>query len=509
LGTAGYMSPEQARGKAVDKRTDIWAFGVVLFEMLTGRPLYDGTDVTETLAAVIKEEPDWNRVPSKVRRLLQHCLEKDPKRRLQDIGDMELLVEETSSVPITNRLPWALTALLAVSFAVAVGGWWRASGFLQESQSVRFVISPPEKGTFDSGSGAAASYNAGSISPDARRLAFTVRDSSGKILLWVRDLDSLTAQPLPGTDGASVPFWSPNNRSIAFFSEGKLKRVESSGGPVQTLADIAASRGGAWSSQGVIVFTRTLQGPLYRIAETGGEVSLATMLGPQQRNHRSPSFLPDGEHFLYYAVGSSEDESGVFFGTLRGNTGARVTASDSGAVYAPPGYLLFVRQAALVAQKFDLKTLQVTGQAIPIAQSVASIQGGAPHSVSLNGTLVYRTGVGAQSMQLAWFDRAGRILQKIAQPGGYISPSLAPNGRRFAVHRHDGNGGDIWLIDGETSSRWTFDESRHYSNPIWSSDGEAIAFGAIRNGKWAIYQKRSDGSGGEQLLVEPGAISVP
>jgi eukaryotic-like serine/threonine-protein kinase len=363
LGTAAYMSPEQARGKHVDKGTDIWAFGVVLFEMLTGRRLYEGTDVTEILAAVIKEEPDWNRVPAKVRRLLRHCLEKDPKRRLHDIRDMDLLLEVPPASPAIRRALLLVTAsLLAIALAVAAWGWLRASLPLPEAETVRFVVLPPEKTIFDSGVGAGPTYNPGSISPDGRKLAFTVRDSSRKIMLWVRPLDSLNAQPLAGTDGASAPFWSPDNRSIAFFADGKLKRIEAGGGPVQTLSDIAAPRGGAWSSLGVIVFTRIIQGPLYRVPASGGEVTLATTLGPLQRLHRSPSFLPDGDHFLYFAVGSSEGP-GIFLGSLSGDKALRLGESDSGAVYATPGYLLFVRQGALMAQKFDLKRYQLIEQA--------------------------------------------------------------------------------------------------------------------------------------------------
>jgi eukaryotic-like serine/threonine-protein kinase len=413
---------------------------------------------------------------------------------------------------------WSVAAAALVVTAMTIPTMWhlREAALLpqspassaSQSTSIRFLVLPPEKGRFDSGAGSAAAYNSGGISPDGRKLAFTVRDTSGRVLLWVRALDSIDAQALPGTDRASLPFWSPDSRSIGFFADGKLKRVDANGGPVQTVTDLASPRGGAWGRQDVILFSRYGQGPLYRVLATGGEPTPATVLTPQQRSHRVPTFFPDGERFTYFANGAG-DSNGVFITNLKSGETRRLAASDSVALYSA-GYVLLVEQGGLMAQPFSLTTLQFTGQATRIAESVASIQGVPGFSVSANGTLIYRKGSNAQKLQLAWFDRRGKLIRTIGQAGGYMSPSLAPDGKRIAVHRHDGAGGDIWVAaDGETFSRFTFDASQDNSVPIWSPDGRSIAFGSLRHGRWGVYEKLSNGTGNEQLLIELDAPSMP
>jgi len=256
------------------------------------------------------------------------------------------------------------------------------------------------------------------------------------------------------------------------------------------------------------VFARSSTGPLYRVSDRGRDVTPLTTVDPQQRGHRIGGFLPDGQHFTFFAFGLRES-GGLFLADLAGDPPRRLGASDSGALYSD-GYLLFMNQSTLMAQQFSLRTLQFTAQPVPFDTSVASIQSVPGLSVSTNGTLTYRKGDNAQDFQLAWFDRSGRLIQTIGQPGGYISPSVAPDGRRFVVHRHDGSGGDVWLsADGQTLSRFTFDALQDNSNPIWSPDGRTVAFGSLRNGKWGIYIKPADGSGNERLIVESAALSMP
>src|SRR5579863_3867261 len=295
LGTAGYMSPEQARGKKVDKRADIWAYGVVLWEMLTGKPLFEGEDVGHTLAAVIMKEPDWNEVPEKVRRLLQTCLQKDPRQRLQAIGDARLLLEDVGAGHVPPRvtharpLPWGIAAIAVIAAAALAFVHFRETP--PETPVLRATILPPDNATMDYANG----LGLPALSPDGKRIVFGARTADGKAPLWVRSLDALTAQPLAGTEGAAFPFWSPDSRFIAFFANGKLKKIDASGGPAITLAEAPESRGGSWSRDGVIVFQpANTGGPLFRVLSAGGASSPVAKGGG-----RLPWFLPDGRHFLY------------------------------------------------------------------------------------------------------------------------------------------------------------------------------------------------------------------
>ncbi len=376
---------------------------------------------------------------------------------------------------------------------------------------MRFFVYPPEKGSFDSGA-AGAGFAAGAISPDGRQIAFTAKDASGKILIWVRPLDTLAPQALQGTDDAAFPFWSPDSRSIGFFAQGKLKRIDVSGGPAQTLCNAPLGRGGTWNRDGVILFApSTTIGPLYRVTSAGGEPIAVTKPSPQQGSHRFPSFLPDGRHFLYFAQG----EAAVFVGALDSNAAKRVLSADSGAAYSPSGDLLFVRQGTLLRQSFDPKKLDLSGDPSMVADRIASVGGTymAAFSVSENGVLAYRNGPATTgNVQLAWFDRTGKPVETIGMPGVYRGVDVSPDGKRIAVHRHDGTGGDIWLSDSvhrESMLRFTFDASQDNSDPIWSPDGSHIAYASLRNGKWGIYQKPASGTGGEETLVEPDLPKAP
>jgi serine/threonine protein kinase len=509
LGTAAYMSPEQARGKQVDKRADIWAFGVVLYEMLTGKQLFHGDDITDTLAAVLRHQPDWEQVPPKVRRLLERCLEKDPQKRLRDIGDAWQLLEEAPQVsaPVKSKLPWGVAAALVIALAAVVIHDRRSP---PESDVVKFFISAPDKMLLDtSGVTGIPVYSAGRISPNGRKLAFAARDESGKTMLWVRSLDALAAQPLIGTEDAALPFWSPDSRSIAFFAQGKMKRMDLEGGPPLTICDAPSGRGGSWNRAGVIVFAPETTGPLKRVSPAGGDTVAVTALKAGQSGHKYPSFLLDDRHFLY-----TDTANEVFTGSLDSVDAQQrfLLAADSPPVYTPPGYLLFVRQGALLAQPFDAKKLRLSGDPIPIAEQLGLVQLGQAFSVSENGILTYRTGVGLANLQLTWVDATGKLVQSIATPGGYyLGPDLSPDGKRIAIHRHESAGGDVWIVEVSTgkTSRFTFDASQENASPIWSPDGNHIAFGSRRNGKWGIYRKLSNGTGTEELLFESEVLKMP
>ena len=526
LGTAAYMSPEQAKGKAVDRRADIWAFGVVLFEMLTGKQLYTGETAAETLASVIKDEPPFDRLPSTtpsaIRNLLRRCLQKDAKRRLQAAGDARIEIEEvlsgaTSDEPVDapqrqRPFVWIIAAavflLTTVLLASVLVYNYRSPS---ESEAVRFYVSAPDKTIFESGvNPGTAGFTGGSISPNGRRFAFTAKDGSGKVMLWVRALSTLAAQPLPGTEGAGLPFWSPDSSSIGFFADGKLKKIDFEGGPPQTLSDAPSGRGGSWNRDGVIVFAPSVTGPLNRVSSSGGAVIAATKLISGLTGHRFPSFLPDGKHFFYFVAGIAETNT-VFIGSLDSPDGQGLLSSDSQAMYAPPGYVLFLRQGTLMAQPFDVKNLRLSGVAVPIAEQVAFDGQGGAFSVSDNGALAYRIGPSAPNLHLTWVDRTGKLIESIGVPGPYLGPDLSPDGKRVAVHRHEGTGGDIWLVEaaGGKTSRLTFDASQENASPIWSPDGSHIAFGSRRNGKWGIYQKLSNGTGSEELLVESELVKTP
>jgi eukaryotic-like serine/threonine-protein kinase len=530
LGTAAYMSPEQAKGAQADWRSDVFSFGCVLYEMLTGRQVFRGESVSEVLAAVLIREADLTSLPPNLNprlpELLRRCLEKNPKRRWQAVGDLRLELETLSAAPYVGPVSveaagatpskrpvfWIAATvavlLLAVGMGVAFTLLYRS---LEEPRVVRFFVGPPEKSSFGSGSGAGGEVTLPIISPDGRRLAFTARDtaSGNKILLWVRTLDTLKPQSLPETDGAYLPFWSPDSRSIAFFAQGMLKRIDIAGGPPQNLAEAPGARGGAWSRDNVIVFAPISTGPLYRVSVSGGERVAITKLTQGQTSHRSPSFLPDGRHFLYLVTEGGQVNE-VFVGSLGSEESKRILAANAGAVYSRTGELLFTRQGTLFRQRFDTTKLDVSGDPVPVAESIGFLNNVGFFSVSNNGVLAYRTGTGLDDVVLTWVDRSGRILETVGTPGVYRGVDVSPDGQRIAVHRHDGNGGDIWVYEhSRAPQKQTFDPERDNSSPVWSPDGSRIAFGAVRNGKWSVYQKLANGTGSEELLFESDSNAAP
>ncbi len=345
-------------------------------------------------------------------------------------------------------------------------------------------------------------------------MAFVARNPERKNLLWVRPLDSLTAQPLAGTEGAMFPFWSPDSRSVGFFAQGKLKKIDASGGPPQTLCDAGLGRGGSWSREGAIVFAGEAQGPLFRVSAAGGPATPATKLDAarQEYSHRWPCFLPDGRRFLYYVRTPSTENNGTYLGSLDGQESKLLVRGESNAVYAPPGYLLFARERALMAQPFDARRAESKGDPFPIAEQVqvdAAWRG--IFSVSENGLLAYHSGPGvAGTLQLLWFDRAGKQGEAVGEPAAYRFPVISPDGQKLAVAVNEGGNVDIWVygLARKVRTRLTFAPSIEIS-PLWSPDGTRIAFASNRKGQFDTYQKASSGVGSEEPLLESSAGELP
>ncbi len=505
LGTVPYMSPEQARGKFVDQQTDIWSFGCVMYEMLAGKRAFAGETVTDVLSAIINLDPDWTALPestpSVLRLLLRRSLNKDPKHRLHEAADMRIMIEESDdeSAPAvssrTTRRSVALIALLAVALAIAstlIALYLR--NVPAEAPEMRLEISlPPDT---DQGSM--------TISPDGRRVAF-VKSSEGRGQIWIRPLNSLTAQMLQGTEGAMFPFWSADSRSVGFFADGKLKRVGISGGPPQILAASPVPRGGSWSHDDTIVFAPTT-GPLYRIPAAGGEPTPITRLEAGQFSHRFPKFLSDDRHFLYFVVGNA-GASGIYVGSVDGAPSTHLLDADANAVYLPSGFLLFVRQATLFAQRFEVAKLKLTGDPFPIASPIFFERDSyaAAVSAAINGTILYRTGPGVGFRRLVWFDRSGKEQGSVGTPdlGFPQNPQLSPDGTRVALWRTSEGNVDVWLIETLRGipTRFTTDAAND-NVPVWSPDGSRIVFSSNRNGAYDLYMKPSAGRVAEVLLKE-------
>src|SRR5262245_16226534 len=406
LGTAAYMSPEQAKGKPADKRSDIWAFGCVLYEMLTGQPAFEGESAAEILGAVLKTEPDWKRlpanVPPSVRTLLRLCLQKNPRNRRSDASDVRIDIEQAltepenagSSVGIRARsawrLAWLTTGVMTLAFALIAVVHFRETP-PAEALEMRLEITTP----------ATSSPLDFTLSPDGRSLAF-VASGDGPQRLWIRQLDQADARPLPGTEDAAFPFWSADGRSIGFFATGRLKRIDIASGQLQVLATAGTGRGGAWNSDDTILFAATSGGSLFHIPASGGEPVPATRVKPNQSDHRFPAFLPDGKHFLFYVQGDLEIQ-GIYLGSLDGGEPKRLTAADSAGAYLTPNRIVFVRQGALITRQLDLAREELVGNPETLADSVglnAVFRGG--FSVSTDGRIAYRAGEASRT-RLAWY----------------------------------------------------------------------------------------------------------
>jgi Tol biopolymer transport system component len=506
LGTAAYMAPEQARGKAVDRRADVWAFGTVVYEMLTGTRAFPGDDITDTLAAVVRAEPDWSLIPKglspTLRVFLRRCLEKDPKQRIGDIHDVRLALDgafdTTTSQTTSPAASWRRARLAWTAFAVAVLGMIALA--IPAVRHLREAPPAPLETRVDIVTPGALNSGSFALSPDGRLIVFT---ASADSRLWLRNLASDTAQPLSGTEGASLPFWSPDSRSLGFFAEDKLKRLDLGGVP-QTLAPIVRARGGTWNAEGIILFAPDGQGPLFRIAASGGQ-AVAVTTGNPQPHYRYPSFLPDGRQFVFLEYGSASG-SGIYLGSLDSGETTLLTAGGLRGLYLSPGWLLWVRGQALVAQRLDLARKALTGQAITLADPVGADSIGAiAASVSADGLVAYRAGV-ADPRQLTWFDRTGKVsgVAGGVDPEAPLSPEISPDGRRVALDRTVRGNRDVWLMDlaRDGLTRFTFDAALD-GFPVWSPDGSRIVFESKRKGgSWDLWIKPSSGAGTEDLLLE-------
>jgi len=527
LGTAAYMSPEQAKAKSVDRRADIWAFGCVLYEMLTGKVAFPGDSVTDTLAGVIRAEPDWSQLPSstpmRVRVLLQRCLQKDPKQRLRDIGDARISLDEVLSgapdpslagaaairVPLWRRaLPWALLGVTAIALVTLGWVYFRLANTLPNAEVTRLQIPLPDKMSFAGGF---------ELSPDGRQGAFVGIGSDGVQRIWVRPLDSLEARPLLGTEspGLIAPFfWSPDSRSIAFDAGGKLKKIAIAGGPTETICNLEQGMiavGGSWNRDGVIIFGQS-QGGLMRVSAGGGSASPLTIVDRSrgEYHHVLPLFLPDGRHFIYSRPGPNEIE-GIYVGSLdtkpeQQNSTRLIAGHESGLGFVPSSdsasaYLLFERDRALMAQPFDARRLELSGEPVTLADNAGSF------SASPNGVLAYQA-ANVQPYQLRWLDREGKALITAGEPGIFFyTVDLSPDGKRAAVSvmRAWTGATSIWLLDRSrgTSTQFTFD--RFSIGAVWSPDGSRIIFSSNREGdlrEFDLYQKPASGATDEELLLK-------
>ena len=521
LGTAAYMSPEQAKGRVVDKGSDVWAFGAVLYEMLAGRRVFEGDDVSDTLARILMKEPDWTilpaTVPPAVVNVLRRCLQKDRRQRIRDLGDVSLALEgafETaasqtpaSATPawLRGRLPWvalALAALVIVALAIPTVRHLRETPPPAPPETRTEIVTPA--------TGQPTSF---ALSPDGRQIVF-VASGDGASRLWLRSLAATTAQALAGTEGATWPFWAPDGRAIGFFSQQTLKRLDLGGGgavgTLQTLAPATNGSGGTWSADGVIVFAPSLTDPLMRVSATGGAAAAVSAVGPQQFGHTSPYFLPDGYRFLFNMRGSP-GTTGIYLGALDKSAPTRLTLADSPGVYLPSGpasvdasreggWLLWVRAGTLLAQRLDVAQAALTGDPVTLADGVAvnpeTFQ--AALSVAATRLVAYREGGGSQR-QLTWVDRSGAARGVVGDPGA-SAPRVSPDGGRVVVWRMGQGNIDLWLLDGARAGRFTFDAARD-DFPVWSPDGARIVFRSLRTGPGDLYQRLTSGAGAEERLL--------
>jgi len=531
MGTVGYMSPEQVRGQETDHRADIFSFGVILYEMLSGRRAFNGASAADVMSAILKEEPPElsetnQKVTPQIEKIVRRCLEKKPERRFQSVSDLGFALEALSSsggagfqtahagktlaLPGSwrERISWIAAGALLLSTLAFAWAYFSRQPVTNDVRVMKSSILPPEK----------SSFGQIAVSPDGRHLAFTAA-TGGNVQLWVRPLDSTEARTLPGTQGAIFPFWSPDSRFIGFFADGRLKKIEVTGGPVQTLCDVAGTPLGAtWSREGVILFGQPGAG-LLRISATGGEFTPVTTRdrSRQELSHRYPTFLPDGRHFLYSIASGLKETRGVYLGSLDGTVKRRLLdnvtvikymAAVPGDTADGAGWLVFARDGALLARPFDTRRLDFTGEPFSLSDKVGSDVIHSTHStfsVSDNGVLVFDPGLKRQRRQYRWLDHSGQPTSSLDVASGITSFWLSPDEKRFIADRPDPQTGtyDLWLCDvsGGNDERFTFDPSNDFI-PIWAPDGSRIVWVSSRDGIANLYHKAASGAGEETLLLK-------
>ena len=524
LGTAAYMAPEQAAGIAADRRADIWAFGVVLWEMLTGQKLFEGETVSHVLAAVLKDDPDLDALPEgtppRLRELIERCLRKKPRQRLQSIGDARVMLEEYSTNPEaflaapqigaeavtsepTSARRLVVVALVAVA-ALAAGLLGGAALFRgsEDSVTIRFQVPAPEGRGFQLDS---TKPGPAVISPDGRSLAFSAWDTDGTVRIFIRALDEIVSRPLSGTDDAQYPFWSPDSRSLGFFARGKLKKVSASGGQPLTLCDAPDGKGGSWGPDGVILFAPGPYEPIHRVSQLGGESTVVTTFDSDRGDdsHRHPRWLPDGEHFIYLARfpdGSNEGQA-IMAASLTGGEDALLVRSPAAAEFAS-GHLLYLRETTLMAQRLDADRLVLEGEPVPVADEVAMLSVGtaqAVFSASQTGVLTFQSGILSSDQVLRWRDRNGKTLEDVGEPARYWDTvELSPTGDTAAVRieEEDGDNMDLWIVelDRRLKTRFTFDPAED-NDPVFSPDGTELMWATYASDGSTLSRKAIGGSG--------------
>ena len=530
VGTFQYMAPEVLQGAEADARSDIFSFGCMLYEMVTGRRAFEGKSQLSVLGAILDHEPESVSAvrpssPPRLDETVRRCLAKNPELRygcMHDVRIQLLALAEAgpqgegataaTKAAFASKTPWFIAAVAAL-LAIAVG----AAYLFREPKPqplVRSSILPPPGTSFVT---MLPSAGPPALSPDGTRLAFTARNAQGKVLLYVRPLASSTAQPLNGTDDAMYPFWSYDGRDLGFFADGKMKRIHADGGPPQTLCDAANGRGGAWSFDGTIIFAPTTTSALMRVSAAGGTAEPATKLDVSriENSHRWPSFLPDGKHFLFWGRNSKgPHEDVVYIGELGSVQAKMLMKSDSMAVYAS-GDLLFLRDQALMAQPFNPQRLELSGEPTMVVEQVG-LNGATARplfTASQTGTLVYQSGAMQSGWRLLWVGRDGKQVGMVEQADRYILPSLSPDGSHAAVTIFSGTQGmgDVWIIElaRNTATRLTFGPANN-NGATWTPDGKTVFYGSSSTGTPHIYAKAADGSGSERVvLATPEIVETP
>ncbi|MBI3262133.1 MAG: protein kinase [Acidobacteria bacterium] len=523
LGTLQYMAPEQIEGHEADARADLFALGTILYEMVTGRKAFEAKSQASLVAAILEHEPPPMATiqpvtPAPLERVVRKCLTKDPEARWQsarDLGDELRWVAEAGSgvgaapvQPVSGRGPRSTVAWIVAAVAVLVA-------LAASVPAVRYLRSTPEVAPemrLQIVTPRTPSPLQFALSPDARYLVFLAAAEGTQTELWLRPLAAANPQRLAGTDRASYPFWSPDSRSIGFFADGKLKRLDLAGGAVQTVTNAPAGRGGTWNRDGVILFTPNASSPLYRVPAAGGEATALTRV-EGATSHRFPQFLPDGRHFLYFVQGGSET-LGVYVAALDDTKGRRLVATDTNGVFEPPDRFVFLRQGTLFSQRFDMAAGSLVGDPAVMAEQVAydSAFNIAAVSVSSTGVIAYRAGSSVGGQELVWVDRGGKQVDliRLREPGPQFCPELSPDGRRIVLDRTVNGNRDIWILEPARSveTRFTFDSAAD-ATPIWSPDASRVVFRSVRSGTWDLYQKPASGAGVEERLVATDQYKVP
>jgi serine/threonine protein kinase/Tol biopolymer transport system component len=524
LGTAAYMAPEQASGKPVDRRSDLWAFGIVLYEMLTGRRPFDGETVSHVLASVLKDAADWTwlpaNTPASIRRLLRRCLEKERRNRLDSAADARLEIDDAIAAPAAEPsstppvlpaprrsasivLASVLGGMLMVSLAllsVTLRHWREAPA---DTRPLWFQVRPPVGTRIPTASNAAAF----ALAPDGHAVVYRATAVDGSSQLWLQPFDLPAPRPLAGTEGGALPFWAPDSRWVGFFSGGKLMKADTAGGAVQAICDTGSVSGGSWSPNGEIVMAAQAAGALYRLQRVhaaGGSPTPVDHARPDL-DQRYPQFLPDGRHVLYFAIGNS---GGVFVTDLDGVEAPKKVADlDRPALYATSGHLVYAKGAALIAQPFDVERLELRGEPVTIASGVASASAGAPtYAVAASGAIAFVPPTVADTTQLTWMTRQGQVIGTVGPRNAYRALSLSPDEQGVAAEITDTRNSltDIWVIDTRrgTTSRVTT-ASGPDEMPVWSPDGTRMAFTSHRDNRTQVFVKSVDG-GPEQAVAGVG-----